>query len=285
MASVAAEAATTTADAASTAAAAAATHNDDPRPPSTLSTAATALLARGRPPRTQRELMLFNYRLGFFNLAANWANLHRTRYLEGAVAHGRAQLDELTAQVTAQHAHLDTLAQSCEDAHNAVRDQQHAIGTTLEKFGAEVARQNAVLANQQAAMQALVASKFQRDAAVDTSIAAISGFFATTPFVRVPVYLTTMWLPGRLRWLASTLLRLAAFLQVAMSLRNLAVEKGVHNAVGTPAAYVTMAINFLRVKTKEIMARNRKARNGERAEAAAKVVAASKDVEKQEPVL
>ncbi len=237
-----------------------------PRPPSAAA-AAAALLGRGRPPRTPRELMLFNYRLGFFNLAANWANLHRTRYLEGAVAEGRAQLDELAVQVDAQHAHLDTLAQSCEDAHDAVREQQRAVGATLDKFGAEVARQNAALADQQAAMQALVASKFQRDAVVDTSIAAISGFFAATPLVRVPVYLTTMWLPGRLRWLASTLLRLAAFLQVAMSLRHLAVEKGVHNAVGTPAAYVTMAITFLRLKTKEIMARNRE--NRERAEQAA----------------
>ena len=37
--------------------------------------------------------------------------------------------------------------------------------------------------------------------------------------------------------------------------------------MGTPAAYVTMAITFLRLKTKEIVARNRE--NRERAEQAA----------------
>ena len=106
-------------------------------------------------------------------------------------------------------------------------------------------------------MERLIASKFQTDVVVDSSIAAISGLLIRTPFISLPVYMCTALLPKRSQWLVSALLKMVAFFQVAISMRKIAVQKGVHNAVGTPSKYVVAAITFLRMRTHQIMAKRR----------------------------
>lgn len=209
-------------------------------------------------PRTSKELMLYNYRMGFFNLAANWAVLHRTKHLEGAVKRGRDQVNELTDLVSEQGENLTQLSEGFAEVTEAVDQQQAQVDDTLNKFREQVARQNARIRSQQEQMQKLVASKFQTDAVVDSSIAAISGLLVGTPFVSLPVYLITAWLPKRTKWLVAILLKFAAFFQVASSMRRLAQKKGVHNSIGTPSSYVVTAIQFLRSRTHEIMAERRK---------------------------
>ena len=58
--------------------------------------------------------------------------------------------------------------------------------------------------------------------------------------------------------LAATLLKLAAFFKMANSLRGIAVERKLHNAVGTPSAYIAEAIAYVTRKTKEKMAARRR---------------------------
>jgi hypothetical protein len=223
--------------------------------------ATTTSLART--PRTSKELMMYNYRMGFFNLAANWAVLHRTKYLENAVQRGRDQVSELTELVSEQGENLSQLSEGFAEVTDAVDQQQAQVDDTLNKFREQVVRQNARIRLQQEAMQKLVASKFQTDAVVDSSIAAISGLFVGTPIVSLPVYLMTAWLPKRTQWLVAVLLKFAAFFQVASSMRQIAKDKGVHNSVGTPASYVVSAIQFIRVRTKAIMEKRRKEKESE----------------------
>lgn len=231
----------------------------------TLSTGASSVLLPQRfgvlgrkPPRTTRELSLYNYRLGFFNLVANWANMRKTKYLEGVVQRGKEQLEELNAKVAEQDGELDELATGVEQVVSDMKAQKAQMGSALERFGEQVLQQNEKILMQQEAMERMMESKFQRDAAIDTSIAAVSGWLSTTPIISLPVYLLTMWLPRKPRWLASTLLRLAAFFRIATSLRRLAVDHNVHNAVGTPSTYIAAAINYVRQKTNEKMREKRK---------------------------
>ena len=208
-------------------------------------------------PRTSKELMLYNYRMGFFNLAANWAVLHKTKHLEKSVKRGKEQVHELTELVNEQGQNLSELSDGFTQVTEAVDQQQAQVDDTLNKFREQVARQNIRIRAQQEEMQKLVASKFQTDAVVDSSIVAISGLLIRTPFISLPVYLFTALLPKRSQWLVSVLLKFAAFFQVAASLRKVAVEKGVHNSVGTPTNYVVAAVQFLRLRTHEIMASRR----------------------------
>ena len=242
----------------------------------TTSSSAPLLLARGGPPRTTRELALHNYRLGFFNLVANWANLHRTKYLEGAVVAGRAEIDVLSTRVEQQNSELDELNQGLEHVSGALRAQRAQMGTALDEFSEQVSRQNAAIARQQRAMEQMLASKFQSDAVVDTSIAAVSGWLSSTPVISLPVYLVTMWLPRKARWVATTLLRLAAFFKMAHTMRCAAMDRGMHNAVGTPSAYIATAIAYVTKKTKEKMAAKREDGGGERNLAGEKAVAIDK---------
>jgi len=214
-------------------------------------------------PRTSKELMLYNYRMGFFNLAANWAVLHRTKHLEGAVKKGREQVDELTEIVSEQSQNLNELSEGMAEVTDTVEQQKAQVNDTLNKFREQVYRQNTRIQHQQEAMDKLVASKFQTDAVVDSSIAALSGLLVGTPFVSLPIYLFTAWLPKRMKWLISMLLKVAAFFQLSSSMRDLAIEKGVHNSVGTPSSYVVAAIKFVRVKTHQIMEERRRARRME----------------------
>jgi hypothetical protein len=224
-----------------------------------LATAATSSTATSlsRMPRTSKELMLYNYRMGFFNLAANFAVLHKTKHLEVAVTKGRKKVNELNEIVNKQEKNLNELSEGIEKVSEAVDQQQVQVDETLNMFRKQVAKQNEKIKIQQLAMQKLVASKFQTDAVVDSSIAAISGLLIRTPFVTLPVYLCTALLPKRSQWFASLVLKFIAFFQVALSMRKIAIGKGVHNAVGTPSSYVVAAITFIRIRTKELMAKRR----------------------------
>jgi hypothetical protein len=217
----------------------------------------STLTSLSHAPRTSKELMLYNYRMGFFNLAANFAVLHKTKHLEKSVQEGRQQVDDLTDQVKVQGQNLNELSEGFDKVTEAVDQQQVQVDQTLQRFKEQVARQNHRIQHQQKAMERLIASKFQTDVVVDSSIAAISGLLIRTPFISLPVYMCTALLPKRSQWLVSALLKMVAFFQVAISMRKIAVQKGVHNAVGTPSKYVVAAITFLRMRTHQIMAKRR----------------------------
>ena len=227
------------------------------------STASCSHLRLATPPRSTRDLALYNYRLGFFNLVSNWANMHRTKYLESAVHRGREQIDILSAEVRAQHGELDALSEGLDQVSGELGRQKQQMGTALEEFSAQVSRQNDRIQKQQRAMERMLASKLQSDAIVDTSIMAVSGWFSATPIMSLPVYLLTMWLPYKTRRIATNLLRLAAFFKMVATLRTAAIERGVHNAVGTPSLYIATAIAYVTKKTKQRMA-TENMRGGER---------------------
>ena len=228
--------------------------------------AASLSLPLARPPRSTRELALHNYRLGFFNLVANWANMHRTKHLESAVRDGRAQIDGLNAKVQQQDGEIGELSEGLELVSGTLEAQKVQMDTALDKFGAQVAQQNDRIAQQQAVMERMMASKFQSDAVVDISIVALSGWLSSMPIISLPVYLLTMWLPRRNRWLATLLLRLAAFFKMARTMRNAAVGRGMHNGIGSPSAYIATAITYVTKKTKERMAVRRRGADADAAE-------------------
>ena len=184
--------------------------------------------------------------------------MHRTKHLEGAVKRGRQQIEELHEKIDGQDNDLGELNSGLEQVANELEVQKKQVTSALERFGQQVSEQNNLIRQQQKTVQRMLASKFQSDAVVDTSIAAVSGWLSTTPIISLPVYLLTMWLPVKTRWLAATLLKLAAFFKMASSLRGIAVEKRLHNAVGTPSAYIAAAISYVTQKTKEKMAARRK---------------------------
>ena len=170
---------------------------------------------------------------------------------EGAVGQLVYNMERMTEDAVLQQQNLSVL-------QHEVQQQRNRVAAAMEQYEAKLAEQADMLEQQQRSLERLLLVRLRLDFGVDAVIVALAFYLARLPLLRLLLYTVARQavpvrvagvsgVSGRLsvrgrRDLMVGVGQLVVFTAVVARARSWAVEKGLHNMVGSYSRYAAMAL-------------------------------------------
>ena len=188
----------------------------------------------------------------------------RVAEAEGAVGQLMYSMERVTEDAVAQRQKLSSL-------QHEVQQQRDRVAAAMEQYEAKLAEQSELLEQQQRSLERLLLVRLRLDFGVDAVIVALAFYLARLPLLRALLFTVakqalpmrgrgvpvsgTLSTRGR-RELVVGVGQLLVFSAVVARARSWAVEKGLHNTVGSYTRYAAMALQTVQAAAYRVAERD-----------------------------
>ena len=194
----------------------------------------------------------------------------RVAEAEGAVGQLTHSMERMTEDAVVQQQNLSLL-------QDEVQLQRDRVATAMELYEAKLAEQGEMMERQERSLERLLLVRLRLDFGVDAVIVALAFYLARLPILRLLLYtVARQALPVRVEGLSGTgglsvrgrrdlavgVGQLMVFAAVVARARSWAVEKGLHNMVGSYSRYAAMALQTVQAAAYRIAEKDDDGRAG-----------------------
>ena len=178
----------------------------------------------------------------------------RVAEAEGAVGQLAHSMELMTEDAAVQHQQLSQLQVE-------VQQQRERVADAMEMYEAKLAEQAEMMERQERSLERLLLVRLRLDFGVDAVIVALAFYLARLPLLRLLLFtVARQALPVRVQGLSGSVGglsvrgrrelvvgvgQLVVFAAVVARARSWAVEKGLHNMVGSYSRYAAMALQTM----------------------------------------
>eukprot|EP00924_Labyrinthula_sp_SR-Ha-C_P005064 maker-scaffold_1-snap-gene-20.64-mRNA-1 protein AED:0.00 eAED:0.00 QI:24/1/1/1/1/1/3/53/263 len=215
-----------------------------------------------------QKLQVSNVKLNQMNLMLSVANYtknkeleHKQKLIQKDMKTGFKMLQAFNVNLRQQESNLTTVKETIEEEKEKVSNINTKLESIQKEYREKFDEHKKLLEKQRFELIKMSLSLFKHDATVDGSFLLLSWILLKSPFFAIPLNMmisaasSVPIVPGKHRErtvLINRVTRMAACWFIFRMLRIKAMEKGWHNSVGSPSAYIAQSYNYITEKISSV---------------------------------